>query len=74
MRLFRKMTISRRLTLWYGVSMLIIASVTGAIVMTVIRLDRHATVHQKLFAAQNSLLPFASTGRDGALTPLVSTH
>ena len=51
MRLFRKMTISRRLTLWYGVSMLIIASVTGPIVMTVIRLDRHATVHQKLFAA-----------------------
>ncbi len=64
------MTISRRLTLWYGVSMLIIASVTGAIVMTVIHLDRHATVHQKLFAAQNSLLPFVSAEIDGAPTPL----
>ena len=50
--------------------MLIIATVTGAIVLTAIHMDRHATVHQKLFAAQNSLLPFVSADINGTPTPL----
>lgn len=62
----KRMTISTRLTIWYGFGMLLMTILAVSILMAMIHFDRHAAVHQKLFAAQNLILGELQSADDGA--------
>ncbi len=51
-----RLPISLRLTLWYGLSMLVLLGLFGGLLVTSLHWNQHIVLHQRLFKAQSDLV------------------
>ena len=51
-----RLPISLRLTLWYGLSMLVLLGLFGGLFITILHWNQHVVLHQRLFKAQTDLV------------------
>ena len=67
-----RLPISLRLTLWYGVSMLVLLGMFGGVLVTSLHVHQHMALHQRLFKAQSELMArvVVETGRPRLHPPL----
>ena len=51
-----RLPISMRLTLWYGLSMVVLLGLFGGLLLTTVHWQQHVALHQRLFKAQSDLV------------------
>ena len=51
-----RLPISLRLTLWYGLSMVVLLGLFGGLVVTSLHVHQHMVLHQRLFKVQSDLM------------------
>lgn len=60
-----RLSVTWRLTLWYGGSILVLLVISATILLTALHWNQHAVLHQRLFGVQSALLPEVVIGDDG---------
>ena len=62
-----------RLTLWYGLSMVVLLGLFGGLLLTTVHWQQHVALHQRLFKAQSDLVNnVVIEGRQVTLTPALA--
>ncbi len=69
-----RLPISMRLTLWYGLSMLVLLALFSALLVTSLHWNHHIVLHQRLFKAQSDLVHHVVVEEGGLkLTPALAS-
>ena len=69
-----RLPISIRLTLWYGLSMMVLLGLFGGLLVTTVHWQQHIALHQRLFKAQSDLVNHVVIeGRRAKINPALAT-